>query len=107
MAILLIGQTGSAGEFAQNALITFVELGAIWWGARRIVRFNLLGYFLAAMLLALAPEAADLLRQPNSFFHANGWLVVAATVALFLWPLVEWRRGVLGKDPTSAVVPLE
>jgi hypothetical protein len=93
VAILLTPQSGSTGDFAQSALVTFVQFGAIWWGARRIVRFNLLGYFLVAMLLALVPAAADLLRQPNPFFHANGWLVVAAVVALLLWPLVEWRRG--------------
>ena len=97
VAILLTPQSGSAGEAVQSALVTFVEFGVIWWGARRIVRFNLLGYFLVAMLLSLAPVAADLLRQPNSFFHANGWLLVAAGVALLLWPLVEWRLGTLEK----------
>jgi hypothetical protein len=93
VAILLTPQSGSVGEVVQSALVSFVQFGVIWWGARRIVRFNLLGYFLAAMLLALAPAAADLLRQPNPLFHANGWLVVAAGVVLLLWPLVEWKRG--------------
>jgi hypothetical protein len=93
VAILLTPQSGSVGEVVQSALVSFVQFGVIWWGARRIVRFNLLGYFLAAMLLALAPAAADLLRQPNPLFHANGWLVVAAGVVLLLWTLVEWKRG--------------
>jgi hypothetical protein len=106
VAILLTPQAGSTGELAQSAVLTFVQLGVIWWGARRIVRFNLLGYFLAAMLLSLAPSAADLLRQPNPFFRANGWFVIAAVGVLLLWPLVEWKRAPFEKGAPADVVPM-
>jgi hypothetical protein len=90
-ALLAAPLGGSAGEFVEKALAIFAGLMLLWWGSQRLVRFNLLGYLLVAMLLSLAPAAAELLRQPNSFFRANGWGVVAVLVALFLWPLAAWQ----------------
>jgi len=82
---------GSAGDLLQNALAGWAGLLLIWWAAHRVVRFNLLGYFLAAALLLLATAAAELLRQPNLYFRANGWAVVATAVALLLWPVIAWQ----------------
>ena len=63
---------GSAGDFVQKRLVVFAALALIWWGSRRIARFNLLGYLLVALLLALAVPAADLLKEPNPFYRGNG-----------------------------------
>jgi hypothetical protein len=90
-AILLAPQWASAGDFAEKTLTLFVELAVIWWGAQRVARFNLLGYLLAALLVLLAGPAADLIAQPNSFFHVNGWALVALVAVLLLWPLAIWR----------------
>ncbi len=81
---------GSAGDFVQKRLVVFAALALIWWGSRRIARFNLLGYLLVALLLALAVPAADLLKEPNPFYRGNGFAVAAAGVALLLWPLAVW-----------------
>ena len=91
VALLLAPQWGSVGDFLQSAAVTFFSLAVIWWGARRVVRFNLLGYFLTVALLLLAGPALDLLRQPNSFFHANGWALAASGLLLLLWPLIAWQ----------------
>ena len=92
LAVFMVTEWGSVGGFLQTATINFITLAAIWWGAQRIVRLNLLGYFLMAGLLLLAAPAIDLLRQPNSHFHASGWAVVATAALLLLWPLLAWRR---------------
>lgn len=92
LAVFLVPEWGSAGDFLQAAIINFITLAVIWWGAQRIVRLNLLGYFLVAGLLLLAGPAVELLGQPNSHFHANGWVLVAAATLLLLWPVFAWRR---------------
>jgi hypothetical protein len=91
LAVLMVPQWGSAGDFLESAVTSFITLAAIWWGAQKIVRLNLLGYFLMVALLLLAGPAADLLRQPNSYFHANGWALAASGVILLLWPLSQAR----------------
>jgi hypothetical protein len=93
LALLGAPRWGSVGDLLQNVVVGWAGLLLIWWAVHRVVRFNLLGYFLTAALLLLAPAAAQLLRQPNTYFRANGWAVVAAAVALFLWPFIAWRRG--------------
>jgi membrane protease YdiL (CAAX protease family) len=92
LAVLLAPRWGSAGDFVQSSVVGFLEIAVIWWGAQRIARFNLVGYFLWAMLLALAPAMQELAGQPNSFFRANGLALAAVIVALLFWPLVSWRQ---------------
>jgi hypothetical protein len=91
-AVFLVAEWGSPGDFLQAAIINFITLAVIWLVAQRIVRLNLLGYFVMAGLLLLAGPAFELLGQPNSYFHANGWVLVAAAVLLLLWPLFAWRN---------------
>jgi hypothetical protein len=89
---------GSVGGLLQDVLVGWVGILLIWWAVHRVVRFNLLGYFLAISLSMFAAAAAELLRQPNSYFRANGWAVVAAAVMLLLWPLIAWQRGARATD---------
>jgi uncharacterized protein YjeT (DUF2065 family) len=92
LTVLMAPRAGSAGDFVQGAAITFIELGIIWWGAQSILRFNLLGYVLVALLVSFAGSASALLRQPNALFRAHGWAVIAAGAVLLLGTAVEWRR---------------
>ena len=57
-----------------------------------IARFNVLGYFLLAAMLALVPGAIELLEQPNPYLHANGYGVIAFAIAILAWPLMRWQR---------------
>jgi hypothetical protein len=59
---------------------------------KHIVQFNVLGYFLLAAMTALVPDAIELLAQPNAFFRANGYAVIAPALALLAWPLMLWLR---------------
>jgi hypothetical protein len=90
-AVLMAPHWGSAGDFAQGALLGVLELAVLWWGAK-LARFNLLGYVLVVLLLSLAAGAQDLLQQPNAFFRANGWALVAAIVVLLCWFAGGWLR---------------
>jgi hypothetical protein len=51
-----------------------------------------LGYFLFAAMTALIAGAVELLAQPNAYFRANGYAVIAFAVALLAWPLASWFR---------------
>jgi hypothetical protein len=90
--VFLVADWGSPGDFLQAAVLNFITLAVIWWGAQRIVRLNLLGYFVVMGLILLAGPALELLNQPNSYYHANGWVLVAAAALLLLWPLFAWRN---------------
>jgi hypothetical protein len=92
LALLSAPRWGSSAELAQNVLVAWAGLLLVWWAAHRVVQFNLLGYFVAAVLLSLMPAAIELMRQPDFYFQVNGWALLAAALASILWPLIAWRR---------------
>ena len=92
LAVALAGEWGSPADFAKRVVVRLLFLGVVWWGVTRVVRFNLLAYFLIAAAIALVSAASMLLRQPNPFFRANGYAVVAALLALLAWPVIAWLR---------------
>ncbi len=91
-AVLMATNVATPGAFLREAAFHLVAVAALWYGVTRIVRFNVLGYFLLAAMLALVPGAIDLLEQPNAYFHANGYAVVAFAIAMLGWPLTRWQR---------------
>jgi membrane protease YdiL (CAAX protease family) len=91
-ALALVGDWGNGADFTRQLIARGILLGAVWWGTQRLVRFNLLGYFLVAALTSLMTGASDLLAQPNAFYRANGVAIVAAAAFLVAWPLWEWQR---------------
>ena len=97
LAMLAVPRSGSAGDFVLSAALAFAGFAVIWWGARCLVRLNLLGYLLLVVLLLLVAPAADLLRQPNPFFREHGLALAAMIVLLLLWPLVRWRSAASGE----------
>jgi uncharacterized protein YjeT (DUF2065 family) len=80
------------GSFTRSAVLELILLCVLWWGVAKLVRFNMLGYFLLLATMTAAQSAAELLAQPNSFLRANGAIVCIAGVLLLAWPLVAWRR---------------
>ena len=90
-AAALMGDSGSPADFTKRVLIAIALVGVVWLAVRKVIRFNLLACFLLAALPGLVTSAAELLRQPNPFFRANGWLAAAAAIVFLAWPLVAMR----------------
>ena len=88
---LVGGGWGSLADLAKQFLAQVIFLGVLVMGVRFVMRFNLLGCFLVVAGTSLFSGAAELLAQPNPFYHANGYVVLLMLVLLFAWPLAAWR----------------
>jgi membrane protease YdiL (CAAX protease family) len=92
IAVLMTTNVATPGGFLRNAAFHVVVILALWLGVTRIVRFNVMGYFLVAAMMTLASGAAELLDQPNAYFHSSGYAVIVFAFALLAWPLLSWVR---------------
>jgi hypothetical protein len=92
IALLATPRWGSTAELLQSFVAAWAALLLIWWVARRFFRFNLQAYFLTVALLTLTGAAAELLGQPNTYFRANGGVLLIGALALLLWTWRAWRR---------------
>jgi membrane protease YdiL (CAAX protease family) len=93
VAVLMTSNVTTFASFLREAAVHLVVIFILWYGVTRIVRFNVLGYFLLAAMLALIPSALGLLQQPNPYFHANAYAVMAFAIGILAWPFVRWQRG--------------
>jgi hypothetical protein len=91
-AVLMATNVATPGAFFREAAFQLVAVAAVWFGVTHIARFNVLGYFLLAAMIALVPAAIELLEQPNPYFHANGYAILAIALAILAWPLIHWQR---------------
>ena len=91
-AVLMTSNVATPGAFFRDAAFHLVMAAAAWFGVSRMARFNALGYFLLGAMIPLATDASQLLQQPNAYFQANGYALIACQLALLAWPLVMWRR---------------
>lgn len=90
-ALALVGGTwGSPADFAKQFLSEAVILAVLVVGVTRVVRFNMLGYFLIAASTALLAGASKLVAQPDAFYKTNGYVVFFLLIALLAWPLMAW-----------------
>jgi membrane protease YdiL (CAAX protease family) len=101
VSIALVSGWGSPADFLKQWLAQLIFLAVVVFGITRVVRMNLLGYFLVLAIPSLVLGAQELLSQPNSFYHRQGYIVVAALAALLLWPLVAWLTE-SGRPPGKA-----
>jgi membrane protease YdiL (CAAX protease family) len=99
-AILLIASAlahmsgGESGlSFMVNFLFSLLQLYFIWWVVLKIIRFNLLAYFLSVAALTLLYTGTSLVAQPNTYLRNNGVIVLGVLGLLLLWPLAAWLRG--------------
>jgi membrane protease YdiL (CAAX protease family) len=92
VAALMATNVATSAAFLRDAAFHTATIAALWLGVTRIVRFNVMGYFLLAATTALVPGAVELLGQPNAYFRANGYVVIAFALALLAWPLLLWLR---------------
>jgi hypothetical protein len=89
---LMATNVATPGSFVHDAAFRLLAATILWFGVTQVVRFNAMGYFLAASMIALVTGAVELIEQPNLYFRANGYAVVAVAVALLAWPIFYWRR---------------
>jgi membrane protease YdiL (CAAX protease family) len=94
-----VSSWGSPGDFVKQFLIAAITLAVVVLGIKNLVRFNLLGLFLIVVCTSLLAAASELVTQPNSFYRANGYGILAAVVLLLAWPLAAWG---LGRQSTVA-----
>jgi hypothetical protein len=80
----------SFGEFLRQLLLQTVFLAVVWWGVSRLIRFNLLGYFLLLACSSLLQYAITAIQQPNDYIRGNGGAELAMMTLLLLWPLMAW-----------------
>jgi hypothetical protein len=107
LATFSVSRWGSAGDFVQTAAFGFLELAVIWYGARYLVRFNLLGYFLLTMLLVLSPAIGELIQQPNAYYRANSAVLIGAVAFLLILALAGWRGAARRRELANrSVVPV-
>jgi hypothetical protein len=84
---------GTPADFAKQFLAGALLLGLLAFGIRRVARFNILGSFLVVTGTSLLAAAAKLVSQPDTFYRANGYVVLLILAGLLAWPLAAWRRG--------------
>ena len=84
------GDWASPGDYGKQFLARLILLAVLALGVRYLMRFNVLGCFLVVAGTSLVAGAAELLAQPDSFYRANGYVVLGALLLLFTWPLVAW-----------------
>ncbi|HLJ24832.1 MAG TPA: type II CAAX endopeptidase family protein [Candidatus Acidoferrales bacterium] len=90
-AVLMATNVATPGAFFREAAYHFVAIAAVWYGVKHVARFNVLGYFLLAAMIALVPAAIELLQQPNPYLRANGYAVALVAIATLAWPLARWQ----------------
>ncbi len=91
-ALVMATNVATPGAFFREAAFHLVAVAVLWYGVAHIARFNVLAYFLLAVMIALVPGAIELLAQPNPYLHANGYAVLAIALAILSWPLMRWQR---------------
>src|SRR5262249_7396307 len=84
---------GSPADFLKQWLAQLVFLAVVVAGIARVVRMNLLGYFLVLAVPSLLLGAQELLSQPDGFYRRQGYLVIATLALLLIWPLSRWLMG--------------
>jgi membrane protease YdiL (CAAX protease family) len=88
---LVPGSWGSPADLAKQFLAHLILLSVLTFGVCKLMRFNLLGCFLVVAGTSLLEGAAELLGQPDSFYHANGYVILLPLGLLFCWPLAVWQ----------------
>jgi hypothetical protein len=88
---LVPGSWGSPADLTKQFLAHLILLSVLTVGVCKLMRFNLFGCFLVVAGTSLLEGAAELLAQPDSFYRANGYVILLPLGLLFCWPLAVWR----------------
>jgi hypothetical protein len=90
-------------DVAKKMVLAAVWIGVVAVAVRYVIRFNVLGYFLVFVGLALLGGAGEMLRHSDYFYRANGYGMLLTLLVLFGWPLVAWRQS--KKESLAGVTP--
>jgi len=101
-SIALVGGWGNGVDFVKQWLAQLVFLVVIVLGIARLVRMNLLGYFLVLTIPSLIVGAQEMLSQPNVFYRQQGYAILAALGVLLAWPLAAWMTAPADRPNTAA-----
>lgn len=82
--LTLTGSPVNVLDFAKEFAVTALQLGVIWFLVLRVLRFNLLGYFLLAAAPPLVSASLELARQPTFFYKVNAAICAAGVLLLFV-----------------------
>jgi hypothetical protein len=90
-SLAMVGSWGSPADFAKQWIARAVFLAVVVvFGVTKVVRLNLLGYFLVLAIPGLLLGAVELLSQPNAFYHQQGAICLGALAVLLIWPVAAW-----------------
>ncbi len=87
---LVGGGWGNAADYWKQFSAELISLGMVVLGVRYVMKFNLLGCFLAVAGGSLLSGLFELLGQQDAFYQRNGYAVAAALAVLLAWPLLAW-----------------
>jgi membrane protease YdiL (CAAX protease family) len=92
-AVATVGSNwGTPADFLKQFLAGAIVLAVLVLGVTRVVRFNMMGYFLIAAITSLLAGASRLVPQPAPFYRANGYAVLVLLAILLAWPLLAMRN---------------
>lgn len=89
-SLAMAGGWGSPADLVKQWIASAVFLAVVVFGVVRVVRWNLLGYFLVLAISSLMLGCVELLAQPNGFYRAQGVACAAALGVLLVWPMAAW-----------------
>ena len=89
-SLAMVSNWGSPADFLKQWATRAVFLAVVVFGVSRVARLNLFGYFLVLAIPQLILGSAELLSQPNGFYHAQGVACIVALGLLLIWPLTAW-----------------
>jgi membrane protease YdiL (CAAX protease family) len=89
-SLAMVGDWGSTADFAKQWIASAVLLLVVVFGVKKVVRLNLLGYFLVLTIPTLILGSAELLSQPDGFYKHQGTLCLVALIVLLAVPLSAW-----------------
>jgi len=89
-SLAMVGDWGSPTDFTKQWVVKAVFLAVVVFGIMKVVRLNLLGYFLVLTIPQLLLGTVELLSQPNAFYRQQGIVCAAVLGALLAWLIAAW-----------------
>jgi membrane protease YdiL (CAAX protease family) len=103
-SLAMVAGWGNSAGFLKQWIGGAVFLALMVFGITKVARLNLLGYFLVLAIPALLSGCAEMLAQPDEFYHVQGIECVAALGMLLIWPLAAWLTAKNEPQDSSATL---